>query len=83
MPEKIKVGDRYIGENDPVFIIAEIGSNHNQDINIAKKLIDVAADAGADAAKFQLFDADELYKPSDDLYEVFTASARDYDDLCQ
>ena len=71
MPEKIKVGDRYIGENDPVFIIAEIGSNHNQDINIAKKLIDVAADTGADAAKFQLFDADELYKPGDDLYEVF------------
>ena len=71
MPEKIKVGDRYIGENDPVFIIAEIGSNHNQDINIAKKLIDVAADAGADAAKFQLFDADELYKPGDELYDVF------------
>jgi len=71
MPRKIKVGEKYIGENNPVFIIAEIGSNHGQDINIAKKLIDIAKEAGADAAKFQLFDADELYNPSDELYEVF------------
>ena len=70
MPERIKVCDRYIGEYDPVFVIAEIGSNHNQDINIAKKLIDVAAEAGADAAKFQLFDSDELYEPGDELYDV-------------
>ncbi len=79
MHKRIKVGDRYIGENDPVFVIAEIGSNHNQDINIAKKLIDIAADAGADAAKFQLFDADELYKPGDDLYEVFKEMQLDTD----
>jgi len=71
MPERIKVDNKYIGENDPVFIIAEIGSNHNQDINIAKKLIDVAAESGADATKFQLFNADELYVPGDGLYEVF------------
>ena len=83
MPEKIKVGDRYIGENDPVFVIAEIGSNHNQDINIAKKLIDVAADTGADAAKFQLFDADEVYKPGDDLYEVFKEMQLDTDWLVE
>ena len=71
MPERIKIEDRYIGNNEPVFIIAEIGSNHNQDINIAKKLIDVAAAGGADAAKFQLFDADELYKPEDEFYSAF------------
>lgn len=43
-----------------VFIIAEAGVNHNGDLNIAKKLIDAAADAGADAVKFQTFKADAL-----------------------
>lgn len=43
-----------------VFIIAEAGVNHNGDINIAKKLVDVAVDAGADAIKFQTFKAEEL-----------------------
>ena len=40
-----------------VFIIAEAGVNHNGDINLAKKLIDIAAKAGADAVKFQTFKA--------------------------
>ncbi len=40
--------------NDRTFIIAEIGPNHNGDVEIAKKLIDVAAEAGADCAKFQI-----------------------------
>lgn len=43
-----------------VFIIAEAGVNHNGDINIAKKLVDVASKAGADAVKFQTFKADKL-----------------------
>lgn len=43
-----------------VFIIAEAGVNHNGDINIAKKLVDVAISAGADAVKFQTFKADRL-----------------------
>jgi N,N'-diacetyllegionaminate synthase len=44
----------------PVFIIAEAGVNHNGDINLAKQLIDIAVDAGADAVKFQSFSADKL-----------------------
>ncbi len=50
------------GENimDPVYIIAEAGVNHNGDIDIAKKLIDVACDAGADAVKFQTFKSKKL-----------------------
>ena len=83
MPKRIKIGEKHIGEKNQVFVIAEIGSNHNQDINIAKKLIDVAADAGADAAKFQLFDADELYKPGDELYEVFKEMQMDTDWLAE
>lgn len=45
---------------DRIFIIAEAGVNHNGDINIAKKLVDVASEAGADAVKFQTFKADKL-----------------------
>lgn len=44
----------------PVFIIAEAGVNHNGDLELAKKLVDVAAEAGADAVKFQTFKAESL-----------------------
>jgi len=44
-----------------IFIIAEVGINHNGDISIAKKLIDVAVDAGCDAVKFQKRDIDQVY----------------------
>ena len=47
-----------------VIIIAEAGVNHNGDIQTAKKLIDVAAEAGADYVKFQSFKADKLVSPS-------------------
>lgn len=53
MASEIKLGNKRIGTGSPVFIIGEIGINHNGDIDIAKKLIDVAAFAGLDAVKFQ------------------------------
>jgi len=49
------VGKKKIGGNNPVFIIAEIGVNHNGNLEYAKKLIDVAKEGGADAVKFQSF----------------------------
>ena len=49
----IRVGKHTIGRGHPVYVIAEIGINHNGDINIAKKLIDVAVEAGCQAVKFQ------------------------------
>jgi len=58
---EFNIGDRPIGSDEPTFVIAEAGSNHNGDIEIAKELIDVAADAGADAVKFQTFRAEDLY----------------------
>ena len=58
---KIRVGGKHIGEEEPCFIIAEAGSNHNGSLEQAKKLIDVAAEAGADAVKFQIFKAEDLY----------------------
>ena len=53
--------DNPIGPTEGTFVIAEAGSNHNGDIDLAKELIDVAADAGADAVKFQTFRAENLY----------------------
>lgn len=50
---KIKIGNKWIGEKCPCFIIAEAGINHNGDIKKAKMLIDKAAECGADAVKFQ------------------------------
>ncbi len=50
---KVRVGDRIIGDGEPVYIIAEIGINHNGSLNLAKKLIDGAVFAGCDAVKFQ------------------------------
>ena len=49
----VSIGSRVIGGGRPAYVIAEIGLNHNGDVDIAKKLIDVAARAGADAVKFQ------------------------------
>ena len=53
MPEAVKIGDIFVGQAHPTFIIGEIGINHNGDLDNAKKLIDVADLAGCDAVKFQ------------------------------
>ena len=49
----VQIGKRLVGEGEPIFIIAEIGINHNGSLEIAKKLIDGAVLAGCDAVKFQ------------------------------
>ena len=49
----ITIGSHEVGPDAPVYVIAEIGLNHNGDVELAKQLIDVAADAGAQAVKFQ------------------------------
>lgn len=58
--KKVKIGKKVVGEGEPCFIIAEAGVNHNGDIELAKKLIDAAKDAGADAVKFQTFKAENV-----------------------
>jgi len=50
---EIKVSSRFVGDGHPVFVIGEIGINHNGDINLAKKIIAGAKHAGCDAVKFQ------------------------------
>ncbi len=56
--EHIEIENKIIGAGQPVFIIAEAGVNHNGDLKTAKKLVDVAMAAGADAVKFQTFTAE-------------------------
>lgn len=62
--QTISIGKKKIGRGNPIFIIAEAGVNHNGKTAFAKRLIDVAAKAGADAIKFQTFNPDTLVTKS-------------------
>jgi len=57
---KIKINDRIVGDGEPCFIIAEAGVNHNGDVELAKKLIDVTEEAKVDAIKFQTFKTENV-----------------------
>jgi N-acetylneuraminate synthase len=75
LPE-IRIGSRVIGQGKPCYIIAEIGINHNGDIDVAKKLINVASGAGCDAVKFQkrtvdvVYTDEELAKPRESPFGI-------------
>ena len=56
--------DRSIGQGEPCFIIAEVGMNHNGSLDMALRLVDIAADAGVDAVKFQKRHLESLYPES-------------------
>ena len=79
---EIQVGDKIIGPACGVYVVAEAGINHDGEVERAHKLIDAAADAGADAIKFQTFRADRLMingserlaqqdKPGESAFEMF------------
>jgi sialic acid synthase SpsE len=57
----IEIDGRRVGPGEPAYVIAEAGANHNRDLGLAKALIDAAADAGADAVKFQTYTGSALY----------------------
>jgi len=59
--QALRFGDREIRDDKPAFLIAEIGNNHNGSLDLAKQLIEAAAEAGADCAKFQLRDMSSIY----------------------
>ncbi|MDD3420180.1 MAG: N-acetylneuraminate synthase family protein [Candidatus Gastranaerophilales bacterium] len=61
MNKTIQIGNKLVGDNQPCFFIAEIGINHNGDINLAKKLIDLAVESGCNAVKFQKRTVDVVY----------------------
>jgi sialic acid synthase SpsE len=60
-PASFGIAGREVGGGAPTYVIAEAGANHNRDLAIARKLIDVAADAGADAIKFQTYSGERIY----------------------
>ena len=60
MMPALQIGDHLLGPNQPCFVIAEAGVNHNGDLNVAKQLIEKAKMANADAIKFQTFSTGAL-----------------------
>jgi len=68
---KIRIGSRMVGDGEPAFVIAEAGLNHDGKLAQAKRLIEYAAEAGADAVKFQIYTAEELYGRNGALFGLF------------
>ena len=60
MVDSLDLGGRMVGHGYPCFVIAEAGVNHNGDLNLAHRLVDVAVEAGADAVKFQTFQTEHI-----------------------
>ena len=71
MDAKLSVGGFVVAEENPPLIIAEIGNNHDGDLDQGKRLVAAAAEAGADAVKFQTYDPDRLVRPGHQLYNFF------------
>jgi sialic acid synthase SpsE len=67
--QTFEIAGRRIGPGEPAYVIAEAGANHNRDLAVAEKLIDVAADAGADAVKFQVYTGAGLYAAETPRFE--------------
>ena len=71
---QVKIGDKFVGDGAPCYIVGEIGINHNGDLGIARRLIDLASFAEADAIKFQkrtvdvVYSAEELAKPRENPF---------------
>ena len=74
MNNVIKVEGKIIGEGQPTFLVAEIGSNHGLDKSIVKNMVDVSAKAGFDAVKFQIYAAEEVFSK----HEMTTDVKLDY-----
>ena len=74
MSERFKLGDRELAPGCRPYVVAEIGVNYNGELELARRTIDAAAEAGADAAKFQTFRAEEFMADRDLVYEYETAA---------
>lgn len=70
--QQVKIANRLVGDGCPVFIVAEAGINHNGDIELAKKLIDAAARAGADAVKLQNYRTEDFISDQSLTYEYIS-----------
>ena len=63
--QPVNLGNRLVGPGQPSFIVAEVGINHNGDLELAKKLIKAVADSGCEAVKFQKRTVDVVYTPEE------------------
>ena len=81
--EPIQIGKNLVGGDNPIYLLAEIGINHNGDLETAKNMIIAAAISGANGVKFQTFKADKLTSESADPEEVdyFRKYELSYDDF--
>lgn len=70
----IEINGRRIGSGYPTYIITEAGANHDRKLSQARELIDIAADSGADAVKFQLYSAEKLYSEKAPQFAVIKAN---------
>ncbi len=68
----IQLHDHAVGGHAPVLVVAECGINHNGSLEMALRLIEAAAEAGAGAVKFQLFRAEGMYTPRAGMYRTAT-----------
>lgn len=83
---KVKIGSKLVGEGEHCFILAEAGINHNGDIKVAKKLIDKAKEAGADAIKFQSYHTEDFVSKKSEYYQLFKdleLSDEEFKELCE
>jgi len=81
---KIRISNKWIGNNQPVFVVAEAGINHNGSLKLAKKIILQAKKSSADAVKFQTFKANDLTSTKSKYYNILKKlelDESDYEDL--
>jgi N,N'-diacetyllegionaminate synthase len=77
----LEINKKKIGEINPTYFIAEAGLNHNGQIDIAKKMIDNAHNAGADAIKFQTYKSENFLSESSEYFDFFKNVELTYDDF--
>lgn len=68
MRSVIEIGERKVGPGEPIYIVAEMSANHNQDFNRAVRIIEAAKEAGADAVKLQAYIPDTMTIPCGNEY---------------
>jgi N,N'-diacetyllegionaminate synthase len=71
-----EIADRTVGPGASTYVIAEAGANHNRDIGLARELIDVACEAGADAVKFQVYSGKALYSSKTPRFTYLDGQSR-------
>ena len=78
--ESIHFGDRSIGDGNPVFIVAEVGINHNGDLNLARQLLEKAKESGADAVKLQTYLTEKRVPKDSPIFDLLKKCELSYEE---